>query len=337
MTGWQMKPQALQVLSCPNCLGPVEAVYSGPGTAEITALRCLREDLQFQVLDGIPMLVRADRIASVEAFVGSFSAAWEKDGWGCPDDSYLLDLPYRDSTHRRASEWRVKARSMEALLRILEIVQSSRVVDLGSGNGWLAHRLALLGREVYAVDILRDNRLGLAAAKVFLRAGPHFERIWGELERPPFRDESMDVVICNASLHYATNLEQVIWEVARVLRPSGVFIVLNSPVHNDRRSATQAQTEFRTRLERLGATPDVVTRYHHFARSELEAAISTSFNNVVAAPFNPGTLFRWTRMLKGIATGIEFASFPVLCATKTDSVRHSLKAWKQHSQRSTGR
>jgi ubiquinone/menaquinone biosynthesis C-methylase UbiE/uncharacterized protein YbaR (Trm112 family) len=298
-------------------VGRLEAVHSGADAVEIGALRCPEEDLQFPVIDGVPMLVRADRIGRVESFAGSFSGAWEKDGWGCPDEFYLLNLPYRDSSRRRVSEWRVKARSMEALLRILDLVPSSRVVDLGCGNGWLAHRLALSGREIYAVDILRDDRLGLAAAKVFLRAGPHFERIWGELDRPPFRNESMDAIVCNASLHYSIDVDRVMSECVRVLRPGGIFIVLNSPVHNDVKSAARAQRDFRARLERLGANAEVVTEYHHFTKPLLEAAISKSFGNVVMAPFDPGTLFRWTRRLKGIAIGIEFASFPIFYATKT--------------------
>src|SRR3989442_389815 len=114
-----MRAQALQELSCPSCVGPLESVYSGAGAVEITALRCVGEGLRFPVFGGVPMLIRPDRIARVESFAASYSRAWEKDGWGCPDESYLLHLPYHDTSRRRATEWRVKARSMETLLQIL--------------------------------------------------------------------------------------------------------------------------------------------------------------------------------------------------------------------------
>ncbi len=310
-----MRVRSLEVVACPSCFAPLEAVYSTEDPINLTALRCTREGLHFLIRDGVPTLVRPDRVSRVESFAASYSRAWQKDGWGSRDEAYLLNLPYHDTNRRRQSEWLVKARSMEVLFRILNAFGAERIVDLGCGVGWLAYRLALGGRETYAVDIVRDDRLGLAAAEVYLRTGQYFERICAEIDRLPFLSGSIDAVICNASLHYATQVQEVVSEAARVLRPGGVFVVMNSPVYLDEESAKRAERDFRDHLGRLGANVDVVSSYNHFTRQQLETALSNSFGRVLEAPFDPGKMFRWTRRVKGIVLGMELASFPILYAT----------------------
>ena len=92
------------------------------------------------------------------------------------------------------------------------------IADLGAGFPWLSHRLASLGHAVLAVDLSPDADFGLGAARLFptaaqwgdptglsrLRGG--FLPALGDLERPPLAQETYDVVICNASLHYAADL-----------------------------------------------------------------------------------------------------------------------------------
>jgi ubiquinone/menaquinone biosynthesis C-methylase UbiE len=263
------------------------------------------------------MLVSPDSLARVREFESSFTRAWAQDGWAQSDIEYLLNLPGRDTSGRHRREWAVKARSMDALFSVLDPGSARRVLDLGCGIGWLAHHMALRGHEIYAVDIVRDDRLGLGAAGRYVERGPSFERIWGELERPPFLDSSVDAVVCNASLHYAPDLSGALREIGRILRPGGMFILLNSPVHHDRSSALRAQEDFRRKLRRLGAGEATAAVSQHFSRASLEESIRTTIGPVVETPFDPGTLFRFVRQAKGFALRMELASFPVLSARKT--------------------
>jgi SAM-dependent methyltransferase len=204
---------------------------------------------------------------------------------------------------------------MEALFALLEEIGPVRIIDLGCGTGWLAHHLARRGHEVFAVDIVRSEAVGLNAAEAFLRSGPPFERIWGELEHPPFQTGSMNAVICNASLHYSSDLAGTLQEVARILRPGGLFVVMNSPVHEDPASASRAERDFRMRLLSDGASEDVASSYHHFVRGSIQESVRRAFESVHEANFNPGTGFLLSRRMKGIALGMELASFPILYAT----------------------
>ena len=303
------------MLGCPTCAGPLDVPAATPDPVLDSVLSCTSEGLTFPVRAGIPMLVRPSSTRRVEAFENSFARAWELEGWGARDESHLLGLPGRDSTGRRSREWRVKARSMEALFGLLDRTKPARIVDLGCGTGWLAHHLARRGSDVFAVDIVRSEAVGLKAAEAFLRNGPPFERIWGELEHPPFQTSCIDAVICNASLHYTPDLEGTLREAARILRPGGLFVVMNSPVHHDPDSASRAEQGFRRKLRGDGATEAVASSYHHFVWDDLSESIRLALGSVHETNFDLGWGFVTTRRLKGIALGMELASFPILCAT----------------------
>ncbi len=311
-----MRQESLPVLACPRCLGPLSSPRAGSNSWSVAEVECTDEKLRFPVIDGIPQLVSPERADAVRAIAEAYSRVWQRDGWGCSAPSYLLNLPDRDITGRQSVKWRVKARSMDALFELFRTLAPRRVLDLGCGVGWLTNRLARRGYEAFAVDIVQDSALGLRAADVYLRAGSVFERVWGELERPPFLDGTFDAIICNASLHYAASLEVALAEVNRVLRPDGVFVVMNSPVHNEALSAERAERSFRRRLSLLGASEYLVSRYHHLVRSRLEAALAAAIGPPRHQSFDPGRGFRLNRRAKGVLLGMELASFPIIWAQK---------------------
>lgn len=308
-----MHPATPDPLACPRCLGPLEP--PADGMAREGELVCRREGLAYPVVGGIAHLVRPDRAAWARAWGEAYSLAWRRDGWAPRGPPDLLRLPHGGLGARQRTKWRVKARSMEALLPLLD-PPPQVVVDLGCGVGWLSHHLARRGHRVYAVDIVRDGVLGLEAAGVYIAAGPPFDRVWAEMERPPFRDASIDAVVCNASLHYAPSLGGVLGEVARILRPGGVLVVMNSPVHAHAPSAARAEAHARGRLRRLGAPPEVADVYHHFRRGDLERVLTGIVGPVEEVAYDPGWAFRWGRRAKGMARGMEYASFPILLVRK---------------------
>ncbi len=310
-----MHRRALDVLGCPECRGPFRDLVPGTEPVEAGSMRC-GAGHEYPIEGGIPFLVVARDRQALRGFADSYARAWARDGWGSSDVAYLKELPHRDTTGRHRTEWRVKARSMDALLETWEGPGRLRMADLGCGMGWLAHHLAQRGHEVYAVDASLDDAVGLGAAALLSRLGPSFEPIWGDLERPPFRDASLDAVVCNASLHYSTAPGTVLAEVARILRPGGRLAIMNSPVYRDAASARRAEADFRKHLRDVGAGEPVTSRYHHFVRAELEDAVHRTLGPVREIPFDPGLWFRTVRRLKGFALRMELASFPVLVATK---------------------
>jgi ubiquinone/menaquinone biosynthesis C-methylase UbiE len=161
----------------------------------------------------------------------------------------------------------VRARSFEAFeRRVLRPAQRRadvyatgvlRVLDLGAGNGWLAHRATIAGAEALALDLRDDNVDGLGAAP----SESPIARVVGSFEAIPLCDASFDVVVFNASLHYAEDLRRALAEARRVVRPGGRIVVLDSPFYTStehgeamlRAKREDAERRFGARAEALMA------------------------------------------------------------------------------------
>jgi SAM-dependent methyltransferase len=95
----------------------------------------------------------------------------------------------------------------------------SRVVDLGAGTGILSRALVDLGHEVLPVEPDAGMRAQLEAASPGLRA------LAGAAERIPLPDGGAGAVVAGQAYHWF-DPEPTHAEVARVLRPGGVFALL---------------------------------------------------------------------------------------------------------------
>ena len=96
-------------------------------------------------------------------------------------------------------------------------VRGSRVLDVGSGGGFLAATLSDAGYDVIGVDpeisAVRDAAAHVTASFA-LAVG----------ENLPFADGSFESVVCSEVLEHVEDPDAVIAEIGRVLRPGGVFV-----------------------------------------------------------------------------------------------------------------
>jgi SAM-dependent methyltransferase len=98
-----------------------------------------------------------------------------------------------------------------------------RVVDLGAGTGILTRGILALGHEVIPVEPDPGMRARLAEAT------PGTQPLAGTAEEIPLPDGAADAVVAGQSYHWF-NTERAHPEIARVLRPGGVF----APIWNFR-------------------------------------------------------------------------------------------------------
>jgi 2-polyprenyl-6-hydroxyphenyl methylase/3-demethylubiquinone-9 3-methyltransferase len=97
-----------------------------------------------------------------------------------------------------------------------------RALDVGCGGGLLAEEFARLGFTVTGVD---PSEASLATARRHAeQQGLRIEYQVAEGEALPFDQASFDVVYCCDVLEHVRNLDQVIAEAARVLRPGGIYL-----------------------------------------------------------------------------------------------------------------
>lgn len=106
---------------------------------------------------------------------------------------------------------------------ILARLPAGHALDVACGTGRYAEFLAKQGHDVAGVD---SSPPMLARARVKLPGVPFVE---GEVVDLPFEAESFDLVVCGLAVVHQPNLDAVLAEFARVVRPGGHVVI--SDIH----------------------------------------------------------------------------------------------------------
>lgn len=110
------------------------------------------------------------------------------------------------------------------------------VVDLGAGTGRLTCMVAPQSNSILAVDFAVDM-LKVAANKLTQMKLSNWKTSTSDLRKIPVDDQSIDIVIAGWSICYlgssnhqdwTENLNQVMNEINRVIRPNGMVIILET-------------------------------------------------------------------------------------------------------------
>jgi SAM-dependent methyltransferase len=179
------------------------------------------------------LLPEEDTLRFVQ-FGNTYREARLKAGWRPLTPKQILALPFGAPPGYPALYWEVRRQSYEGLMRFLEEEgprsRTGPVADLGAGVGWLSYRLAQKGYYVVAVEASLDEAFGLSAAEPYFATGVDFLPVQGNLEYPPLLNGRLALIVFNASLHYAWDLEGTLQRAAHCLRPGGRLIVLDTPI-----------------------------------------------------------------------------------------------------------
>jgi SAM-dependent methyltransferase len=111
-----------------------------------------------------------------------------------------------------------------ALLRSVLPEPPALVLDVGCGTGSLTTLLAADGHRTAGVDA-SPEMLRLARAK----AGPVADRVLlcrGDAARPPFAEDTFDVVLCRHVLWSLARPGQVLLRWRQLLRPGGSLVLV---------------------------------------------------------------------------------------------------------------
>jgi SAM-dependent methyltransferase len=199
-----------------------------------------------------------------------------KEGW-------VGEHGREDPDGGRPSLWRGRTEAVMKAARIVSarLGTTPLVLDVGSGGGWAAGMLG--GAEVIAIDLLEaGEKHGLA--------------VRGDMRRLPVRDGVADAALYVASLHHAPVAEAVS-EAARVLRPDGLLIALDSPIYNGPDAAQRAAERSAAYYAGAGH-PELAAAYHPIEAGRLRGALVGSGFEVLRL----GARSRWRLWRPGPGT-----------------------------------
>jgi SAM-dependent methyltransferase len=262
LPGGKLSPLAVS-LRCPEC------------HTTTAGLDCPACGFRMIAQEGIVHALPPKRAAHYAQFVADYERIRSAEGRGSQSEEYYLGLPYIDATGRNSDQWRIRARSYDCLTECVLQPLNGRgnVLDLGAGNCWMSFRLALVGYDPIAVDLLTNESDGLAAAAHYRQhLSKPLPRFQAEAANLPFQDAQFDAVIFNASFHYAEDYEIVLREALRCLRVGGMVIISDTPWYSRAESGALMVAERQAHfLARYGTASDAIQSREFLTDERLEA------------------------------------------------------------------
>ncbi|HUX86581.1 MAG TPA: methyltransferase domain-containing protein [Chloroflexota bacterium] len=302
--------------ACPRCRAAL--------VRDATTARCASCGAVSCQIGGIWDFLPAERAEHFATFLQDYETVRRAEGWGASEATYYRSLPYVTRSDPQRAIWEQRALAVQALeKRVLAPIEARsgkllQIFDLGAGNGWLAARLARRGHQVAAVDLSTSSVGGLGARVHY--ADVAFEAVRAEFDRLPFADAQADLVVFDASFHYAAEFATTLREAQRSLRPGGSIVILDTPVY---RAAQSGEEMLRARAERFQRNHGIASGgrrsegYLTWDRlRQLEVECGLGWKVIWPLP-------RWRyglRRLRTLAQGRrESAAFPILVGVAQDT------------------
>ena len=194
MYGAPVNPRVRELLRCPDCRGRLD-----------DQLGCAGCGARFAMDGGVPSLIgRTSQTDAAEVHVQDHVS-----------DEYELvryERPYARAFHLS---------NVQAMLARVRL--EGCILDDGCGNGFLGEEVA---RRIGPRDLLVG--VDLSRGMLEKARGRHTELVHADSERLPFADASFDTVIARSLLHHLPDPDAGIREIARVLRPGGELVALDT-------------------------------------------------------------------------------------------------------------
>ena len=142
-----------------------------------------------------------------------------------------LDWLYRKPYDNRPGneQFYLQAYAVMNLVRAMDIRHGGRILEVGSGPGWVSELLMLLGYDVDGIEPSADlvavarERVERAAAHYRLPSTPNVVFHETTIESVDFELETFDAVLFHDALHHVIDERVTLETCARVLKPGGVL------------------------------------------------------------------------------------------------------------------
>jgi ubiquinone/menaquinone biosynthesis C-methylase UbiE len=165
------------------------------------------------------------------------------------------------------------------------------ILEVGCGNGWMAHRLAEIpGSKVTGLDV---NLTELQQAVRVFNHIPNLQFIYGDINANETDDTQYDFIVFAASIQYFPSLKEIITHAMRKLRSNGEIHIIDSNFYKPGEIGA-AKERTANYYSDLGF-PEMTKQYFHHSTDELnifhfKTLYQPSFINRLSNHKNP---FPW--------------------------------------------
>lgn len=125
------------------------------------------------------------------------------------------------------------------LVEEIQKTESGKILDVGCGNGNLFKMLPENKYELFGVDFSENMIL---EAKNSCKGKATFSV--ADAERLPFKDNTFNIVVCNASFHHYIHPDAVLSEMRRVLKKGGQLLIGDPYIPTGLRSVMNVMLRF---------------------------------------------------------------------------------------------
>jgi ubiquinone/menaquinone biosynthesis C-methylase UbiE len=183
------------------------------------------------------------------------------------DDKLLRMLPDIKNSHPLVNEWKIRKNSLQKIGTYLKSKSKNlNIMELGCGNGWLTHHLAMIKKSyVIGVDI---NKHELEqAARVFNNFNNH-KFFYADIFADYFELGDFDIIILASSLQYFMDINNLMERLFYLIKREGEIHILDSPIY-DPSEILVAQKRTKKYYEKLDC-PEMSKYYYHHTIDKLK-------------------------------------------------------------------
>lgn len=135
----------------------------------------------------------------------------------------------KTAAHYLTSKPHAVGKSLERLVALTSPQKDWRMLDVATGGGHVAYTFAPHVARVWASDITQEM-LDMVKAEAQKRGLANLRTTYAKAEALPFEDASLDLVTCRIAPHHFDSIPEFLAEVHRVLKPNGIFALVDNVV-----------------------------------------------------------------------------------------------------------
>lgn len=221
-------------------------------------------------------------------------------------DDVVKSLPEFDPGHPNGKEWQMRKSTLHELVKYLRESGARSLLELGCGNGWLAHNLATtLKIEICAVDI---NEMELLQGAQVFGKRKNLCFVYADIFSNTLKIQKFDVIVLGSSIQYFRDLKILISKLMTLLDPSGGIYIIDSPFYSSTTEANAAKKRSQDHFNSLGF-PEMAQQYFHHTFDELS-------NFKYKQLYNPRS---FVSLFKRKLLNLTLSIFPIICISQDNA------------------